>query len=258
MTLTDNPPVIVKPDKKRKPRPPQRWTLGHVLPFVLAIFAVIFVLATLRDRAAQTPVVVAARQIPAGATINAGDTRTIKIATSDADALTGLLSATQIQAAQGAKALVAATTITAGEPIIRTETIAGPAGDAGLGSMSLPVPVDRADGGALSVGDTVDVIDATTTGASYLAQGLTVLAVSTPASSGVLAGTTTDYWITVAVNPPTALRLAAALAASSTSGGNPLEIVRSTGEPASTDQTYTDPAPSAGTTSAATSGASAR
>ena len=236
MTLTDVPPVTAKPDKRRKPRPPQRWTLGHVLPFVLAIFAVIFVLAALRDRAAQTPVVVATHQIPAGATITAADTRTVKMRTSDADALTGLLSPTQIS-----RGLVAAATIATGEPILRTETITGPADGSGLGSMSLPVPVDRADGGALTVGDTVDVIEGTPTGASYLAQGLSVLAVSAPATSGVLAGTTTDYSITVAVDSPTALRLAAALASSSTASGNALEVVRSTGEAKSPDQTYTNP-----------------
>ena len=87
MSLTDLPPAAAQNNKRRKSRPAQRWTPGHVLPFVLAIFAVIFVLAALRDRSAQTSVVVASRQIPAGATINAGDTRTIKMRTGDADAL---------------------------------------------------------------------------------------------------------------------------------------------------------------------------
>jgi Flp pilus assembly protein CpaB len=179
---------------------------------------------------------VASRQIPAGATINAGDTRTIKMRTADADALSGLLSPAQVTGG-----LVATTAISPGEPIIRTETLNGPARAAGLGSMSLPIPADQADGGAIAVGDQVDVIAGTPTGANYIAQGLTVLAVSTPATTGVLAGTNTNYSITVAVDQPTALRLAAALAASTTSSGNTLEVIRSTGETPTSQQTYTDP-----------------
>ena len=236
MSLTDLPPAAAQNKKRRKGRPAQRWTAGHVLPFVLAVFAVIFVLAALRDRSDQTSVVVASRQIPAGATINAGDTRTIKMRTSDADALSGLVGPAQVSGG-----LVAATTIGPGEPIIRAETLSGPSSTAGLGSMSLPISVDQADGGALAVGDQVDVIAGTPTGASYIAQGLTVLATSTPATTGVLAGTNTDYSITVAVNQPTALRLAAALAAASTSSGNTLEVIRSTGEAPTSQQTYTDP-----------------
>lgn len=236
MSLTDLPPVAAQNKNRRKGRPAQRWTPGHVLPFVLAVFAVIFVLAALRDRSAQTAVVVASRQIPAGATINAGDTRTIKMRSADAHAVGGLLGPAQV-----AGGLIAATGIGPGEPIIRTETLRGPASAAGLGSMSLPIPVDRADGGTLAVGDQVDVIAGTPTGANYIAQGLTVLATSTPATTGVLAGTNTAYWITVAVDHPTALRLAAALAASSTSSGNTLEVIRSTGETPTSQQSYTDP-----------------
>jgi Flp pilus assembly protein CpaB len=236
MSLTDLPPAAAQNKKRRKSRPAQRWTPGHVLPVVLAIFAVIFVLAALRDRSAQTSVVVASRQIPAGATINAGDTRTIKMRTADADALSGLLGPAQVTGG-----LVAATAIGPGEPIIRTETLSGPARAAGLGSMSLPIPADQADGGAIAVGDQVDVIAGTATGANYIAQGLAVLAVSTPATTGVLAGTNTNYSITVAVDQPTALRLAAALAASSTSSGNTLEVIRSTGETPTSQQTYTNP-----------------
>ena len=236
MSLTDLPPAAAANKKRRKGRPAQRWTPGHVLPFVLAIFAVIFVLAALADRSAQTSVVVASRQIPAGATINAGDTRTIKMRTADADALSGLLGPAQVTGG-----LVAATAIGPGEPIIRTETLSGPASAAGLGSMSLPIPADHADGGSLAVGDQVDIIAGTPTGASYIAQNLTVLAVSTPATTGVLAGTNTNYSITVAVDQPTALRLAAALAAASTSSGNTLEVIRSTGETPTSQQTYTHP-----------------
>ena len=241
MSLTDLPPAAAQNKKRRKSRPAQRWTPGHVLPVVLAIFAVIFVLAALRDRTAQTSVMVASRQIPAGATINAGDTRTIKMRTADAHALTGLLGPAQVPSTQVGGGLVAATAIGPGEPIIRTETLSGPASAAGLGSMSLPIPADHADGGSLAVGDQVDIIAGTPTGASYIAQNLTVLAVSTPATTGVLAGTNTNYSITVAVDQPTALRLAAALAAASTSSGNTLEVIRSTGEAPTSQQTYTNP-----------------
>lgn len=254
MSVTDLPAGAARNSKRRKGRPVQRWTLGHVLPFVLAIFAVIFVLAALRDRSAQTSVVVASRQIPAGAAIDPADTRTVKMRTADAAALSGLIGPAQINGG-----LVAATSIGPGEPIIRAETLSGPSAAAGLGSMSLPIRVEQADGGALAVGDRVDIIAGTPTGATYIAQGLSVLATSPPATAGVLAGTNTNYWITVAVDHPTALRLAAALAASSTNSGNTLEVIRSTGETPTTDQTYTNlngPGPNQPAATATTSGRS--
>jgi Flp pilus assembly protein CpaB len=243
MTFTATPPTstVTKPQRAGRLRRPQRWTPGHVLPLVLAIFTLIFVLVALRDRAAQTSVVVAARQIPAGAAINAGDTRLVKMHASDARHLTGLIGAGQLTGP-----LTAAAPIGPGEPIVASQTVTGPAGGAGLGAMSIPVPVDQADGGAITVGDQVDVISGSSAGATYVAQHLSVLAVAAPKTTGLLTTTATNYSITVAVNQATALRLAAALAATSGTTSNNLEVIRSTGETGPSQQTYTNPSTSQG------------
>jgi Flp pilus assembly protein RcpC/CpaB len=99
--------------------------------------------------------------------------------------------------------------------------------------MSVAVPMQQAAGGRISPGDLVDVIAAQgPNGAYYVAQSLRVLAVApTSASSGVLSGGTTDYFVVVAVGKQTALRIAAALGGQGSGGaGNDIEIVRSTGE----------------------------
>ena len=203
MTITSSPPAptVTKPERVPRFRRPQRWTLGHVLPVVLAIFTLIFVLAALRDRTTQTSVVVAAQQIPAGAAINTGDTRVVKMGASDARHLTGLITPAQLKGT-----LTAAAPIGPGEPILTGQTVTGPAGGTGLGAMSIPIPVDQADGGAIAVGDQVDIISGSTSGATYVAQHLSVLAVAAPKTTGVLSAAATSYSITVAVNQPTALR----------------------------------------------------
>jgi Flp pilus assembly protein CpaB len=238
MTITSSPPAptVTKPERVPRFRRPQRWTLGHVLPVVLAIFTLIFVLVALRDRTTQTSVVVAAQQIPAGAAINTGDTRVVKMGASDARHLTGLITLAQLKGT-----LTAAAPIGPGEPILTGQTVTGPAGGTGLGAMSIPIPVDQADGGAIAVGDQVDIISGSTSGATYVAQHLSVLAVAAPKTTGVLSAAATSYSITVAVNQPTALRLTAALAAASGSTGNNLEVIRSTGETGPSPQTYTNP-----------------
>lgn len=200
-----------------------RWTVGHVAPVVLAVLAAVFVLAALRDRAAMVLVPVASAPIPAGAAVNAFDTRLVQVHRSDAALVSGLLPRGDLSAGW-----VAASRIDAGEPISRGALTHETAGASGLGSMSIPVPVDRADGGAIVAGDRVDVIVTSGSGASYVAQGLMVVGVAPSKTSGVLAGATSDFYITVAVDRPTALRLTAALGTTGSAGG--LEVVRSTGE----------------------------
>ena len=174
----------------------------------------------------------ASSPIPAGAAVNAGDTRLVKIHRADGGLRSGLLAAGDLGGGW-----VAAVRIDAGDPITRSVVTHAAAGS-GLGAMSIPVPVDRADGGGIGPGDRVDVLASDGNGgASYVAQGLTVVAVSPTRTSGVLAGASSDFWVTVAVDRATALRLTAALGASGAAPGTSLEVVRSTGETAPAPQT---------------------
>ena len=226
----------------------ERWTLGHVAPVVLAVLAGVFVLTGLRDRSATVLVPVASEVIPAGSAVDGADIRLVRVHRSDSVVVAALLPASAV-----GSGWVAATRIDAGEPISRSVVSHSTVAGSGLGSMSIPVPVNQADGGAIVAGDLVDVIAPTGGGgAMYVAVGLRVLSVAPTSSSGVLAGTTSSYYIVVAVNRVTALRVTAALGASSstagTSGG--VEVVRSTGETAPPAQAAYAPTTGSGTGSA--------
>ena len=84
-------------DQAAPPRRRRRWgervTLGHVAPLVLAVLAAVFVLTAVRDRSATVEVPVASSPIPAGAAVNAGDTRLVKIHRADGGLRSGLLAA---------------------------------------------------------------------------------------------------------------------------------------------------------------------
>ena len=204
----------------------QRVTLGHVVPVVLALLAALFVLVGLRDRAATVQVPVALGAISAGSPVNASDTRLVSVHRGDRAVTAGLVSADQL-----GSGLVAATPIQAGDPITASEVAHGATAGSGLGSMSIPVPVDQADGGDIAAGDRVDVIASGAGTATYVAQGLGVLAVSPRATSGILADPSGDFWVTVAVDRATALRVAAAMGSSTSTGSSGgLQVVRSTGE----------------------------
>lgn len=220
-----------------------RWTVGHVAPVVLAVLAAVFVLGALRDRGAMVLVPVASAPIPAGGAVNGSDTRLVKVHRSDVGVVSGLLPGAELTAGWAVLSR-----IDAGEPITRGAVTHGSTAGSGLGSMSIPVPVDRADGGAIVAGDRVDVIVSSGSGALYVAQGLWVVGVSSTKTAGVLAGATGDFYITVAVDRPTALRLTAALGTSGSTGATGgLEVVRSTGETGSAPAgSYSPPAPGGG------------
>lgn len=204
-----------------------RLTAGHILPVLLAVVAAVLVLAATTDRSATELVAVSSRTIPAGSAVNASDVRWLPVHRSD-----GAVSAGLVDRADLAGAWVAAVRIPAGAPIARSEMTAGSPSGTGLGSMSLEVPPALADGGGIVPGDRVDVISTGSGAAVYVATGLEVLAVAPDAGTGVLAsGDGSGYYVTVAVDRATALRLAAAMGQPQSGAGSGIEIVQSTGEP---------------------------
>jgi len=221
--------ALARADRPRSRRPVGgRLSLGHVVPLALAVLAGVLVLAGLKDRSATESVAVATHSISAGQALTAADFRWVSVHRSDGSVVTGM-----INPSDAAGPWVAAVDIPSGAPVALSElTRSSPA--LGLGSMSIQVPPSHADGGALQPGDRVDVISAASGQAVYLATDLDVLAVD-QTQGGVL-GSVQDssYYVTVAVDRTTALRLAAALGASSAGGASTVELVRSTGEAAST------------------------
>ena len=212
----------------KRPRVVDRITIGHIAPVVLAVLAAVLVAVAISDRSATTQVAVASGLIPAGAPVDRSDTHLVSMHSADAALRSGLLPASSVNSGW-----VAAVAIVAGDPITRSEVARAASGTGGLGSMSLPVPISNADGGQIVAGDLVDVIaENGANGAQYVAQGLRVLSVpSFSSASGVLSTSADAYYVVVAVDRPTALRLAAALAGSSSQGSSAdIEVVRTTGE----------------------------
>jgi Flp pilus assembly protein CpaB len=166
----------------------------------------------------------------------------------DSGARAGLLTLADLHSSQN---LVAAVLIHSGDPITRSEIVRS-AGPTGLASMSLPVPVAHANGGSIVVGDRVDVIGHGTGVAEYVARGLQVLAVAPASSSSGLGASTSNstFYIVVAVDSDTALRLSQALGNSNTGGA--VDVIRTTGVPNDQQPTPTILSPlatSAGSTS---------
>jgi Flp pilus assembly protein CpaB len=222
------PPVPAPPSQSSRTRPPSRFTAGSVVPVLLAVLAAGFAYEALQDRSSMTDVMVARSLVPAGAPVDASDTRTIRVHSSDMEVAQGWLTPAELGAGW-----VATVPVRAGEPLTVSE-VERPSSVPALGEMSIAVPVQQAAGGRISAGDLVDVIASNDSGdAYYVAQAVRVIGVApTSAAPGVLGASTGSYFVVVAVNKQTALRIAAALGSQGEGGaGDNIEIVRSSGEP---------------------------
>jgi Flp pilus assembly protein CpaB len=195
-----------RPAGRAIPRPSAR----HVLVLLLAVAAGVANVILLRSADTSVPIVVAAAEVASGTRIGPEHLAVSEVA-ADGD-LVGRFIPEADQATLVGQ--VATRTIAAGDPLLAGDLVSG----SETRAMSIPVTVDVAVGGTLVPGDLVDVIAVDDDGATYLAEGLAVLAV--PADDG-LGGL--DFAPTVAVDADTALRIAEALDKGS------IHLVRSTG-----------------------------
>lgn len=193
-----------------------RLSLGHLVMVLAGLLAFLLVLAVLRDNSVTNFVGKAARDIPAGTTIGADDVELIEIS---GDALAGaVLTSDQINEV-----------ITSGQVTTRAlavGTLLQPSDFAAAGlqtdirSMSIPLSPTRAVAGSLKAGDLVDVVASSEGGSWYVTTSAEVLSVAAPSTGGFA---TTDYTVTVVVDPLISLRLACAMENFS------IDIARSTG-----------------------------
>lgn len=109
----------------------------------------------------------------------------------------------------------------AGGALVTESDLSGRGSESGLRWMSIPIDPAHAAGGTLAVGDRVDVIHVVDGRVQLVAVGVEVVSAGTPDQDGI--GSLSQYSITVAVDVPTMLRVAAAI------HGESIEIVRSTG-----------------------------
>lgn len=180
------------------------------------VLAFVLVLAGTRDQRALTEVAVAARDLPAGSPVGASDVRMERLARSSP------LVQQLVDAGWLARGWVTAVPVPSGTPLTRSGLVP-PGAPQALRAMSLPVAAERAAGGALRVGDKVDVIDVASGAATFVVRGAPVVDVASADGGSVGSAPRSEFFVVIAVDAEASLRLAAAL----TDGK--VDVVRSTG-----------------------------
>jgi Flp pilus assembly protein CpaB len=207
-----------------------RVSTGHVVMLLAGLLGALLTLTLLHASNDTTPMLAAARDIAPGTVIEASVLRTAHIH-ADAATLATLFGAHDLDAVRGHVAIEA---IPAGALVTRGAVRAAGAGEAPR-AMSFPIPRSRAVGGALDVGDRVDVlaVQRTSGRSGYVATNVQVLAFSS-GEAGPLQGSD-DASVTVAVDSAAAARIASALETGS------VTLVRATGAPPLREPTPFDP-----------------
>jgi Flp pilus assembly protein CpaB len=192
----------------------QRPRLLQPLPLaglVLVVIALAGYWSVYSGAAGRTAVLVAARDLPAGATLSGRELRVASLA-GDQAVLAGLLPAQELGRVRGRRL---ATPLLAGQPLPRAALAARTRGPA---AFTLAVPALHALGGELQPGDRVSVLVTYGSGqgqarAQAIARGLTVLSLGAPPTG--LDRATATIAVTVALPDPS---LASALALANSDG----------------------------------------
>jgi Flp pilus assembly protein CpaB len=203
---------------------------GHVVMILAGALGVLLTLSVLRAADNTRPMLAAARDIPAGTVIDAHALRTTSVHV-DASVQSTLFDGATLDSLRGQ---VAVEHIATGALLTRNAVRDATERDAPR-AMSFPIPRSRAVGGALVVGDRVDVLSVhRTTGRSgYVATDVQVVAFSTR-GSGPLQGSD-DASVTVAIDAESAARIASALEVGT------ITLVRATGATPLRQDTPFDP-----------------
>jgi len=187
----------------------------HLLVMVVGILAFLTNLVVLRSQDERIFVAVAAIDLDAGETLRNQSLRFV-----DIDATSQLAgNFVTRDSLDGTGDLVIAAPIRAGDPILATSLLPAVAGG-GLRAISIPVDRERAVGGAVQAGDSIDVISVEDGTARYVLSGVEVLAVPGSDKSALSAN---SYFLVVAVDDREALAVSRAMRTGS------IDIVRSTG-----------------------------
>ena len=195
-----------------------RLSTGHVVMVLAGVLGALFTLNVLRAADHTRPMLAAARDIAPGTVIGSRALRVVRVHVDD-QVLATLFAASELDSLRGH---VAVAHVSAGALLSRNSIRAAASGDAPR-AMSFPIPRSRAVGGALVVGDRVDVLGVrrTTGQSAYVATDVQVLAFSTRAS-GPLQGSD-DASVTIAIDADSAGLIASALETGS------ITLIRATG-----------------------------
>ena len=195
-----------------------RVSTGHVVMVLAGVLGALFTLSALRAADDTRPMLAAARAIAPGTVIDGNSLRITRVHVDD-DVLATLFDESDLRRLQGR---VAVEPIPSGALVTRDAVRGAATGDAPR-AMSFPIPRSRAVGGALVVGDRVDVLSVLRNSgrSGYVAVDVPVLAF-TSRGSGPLQGSD-DASVTLAVTSDAAPRIASALETGT------ITLVRATG-----------------------------
>lgn len=197
-----------------------RFSRARALMVLSALLTFVLIASATGEKDRQINVAVARRDIAAGAVVSANLVGRVELPSKSA--LVGRMVPIE---RLGAGKWIATRPIAAGDPV-RNSDLAPATDRPGLRAMSIPVKRENAAGGALSIGDRVDVISTASGQPQWVVTSVQVVGVPPSSSSG---GLTRDvaagYYVVVELDADQALALAGALA------GQKIEVVRSTGAP---------------------------
>ena len=240
LTMDRSAPVGTSLPRPRRPLL-SRFSTAHGLMVLSGLLTLILVVSATKGSNARVMVAAASGDIPAGAPLTGARLHAV-----DLPADSNLAGLTVLWDRIGLGDQVAARPIGAGELLRPSDLVAGAgSGSSQLRGMSIPVKQERAVGGALRVGDRVDVIDVVDGTARWVVTGAQVIEVPAPAASkGIVRDAGGVYHVVVEVSAGEALALAEALTHDTVS------VIRSTGAPppdatsgSSSKAVTTDPAP---------------
>lgn len=194
--------------------PLSRLSFGHVVMIAAGLLAFLLNVYLVRSKDETMEVVVAARPISAGSRLGLDDLSS-ELVEAGGPFVDRIISGDAVDQLIG---YVVVRDIAAGAPMM-SDDLRLPASSDGRRAMSIPILSDHAVGGALHVGDRVDVISAEKGQGRFVAVAIEVLDVSAgdSRSSGDRLG------VVVAVSEAEALAIAGAL------DGSAVHLVRSTG-----------------------------
>jgi pilus assembly protein CpaB len=203
----------------RRRRLSDRLSLGHVIMVTAGLLAFVLVMTLLGDRAATVRVIAADREILPGSVVTPEMVREVELP-ADSELVGAIATMASIEAGD----VTAGQRIGVGEPIT-IAALAPASAPSGLRAMSIPIEREFAVGGALAPGDRVDVISVSGGKAGYIAVDLEILETQrASARTGALAvNAAGSYFVVVAVDDQTALRLALAIE------DDAISVLRSTG-----------------------------
>jgi Flp pilus assembly protein CpaB len=195
---------------------------------VAGLLAVLVNFALLRSREESFLVAVADRDLVSGTTATDEAFRLVEVRVGP-DVLDTLVVAEELADLTGR---IVARSVAEGELITDTDFVVA-AAPLEQRAMSIPVDPVHAAGGVISGADVVDVVAVRDGVAEYIVVAAPVLDVAPSSTSGL--GSSGQFYVTLAVDSVTALRLAAALDVGS------IEVIRSTGAVEPTQSVFPEP-----------------